>query len=306
MKTFRIVMVSILTLLCHGLVRAQDVAIVIGSDIATFNATADAIKTSLAKKGYPHVDIYNIAKDLDFLNKMQTKPYKAFCALGTNPFKKIKEAIKDKPVIFSMVLDPIEGGAISSLEPSGANYAGVSLDVPADVQLKLFKRIVPAAVKLGVIYTVKSERLIAEAKNIQNNFGIQIVAVRIASSMEVPNALRNLPSVDALWIIPDVRVCTKDSMPCILNFAVEKKLPVFGFADYLVKAGALLSYTYDYSDIGEQTAELLAKVLGGESPGSVPVSGPRKVGYAINLKTAKYLGLSFSNAIMRGAEQKIE
>jgi len=289
-----------------AIVWAEDVAIVIGSDISTFNTAADGIKDVLSKGGYTKIDFYDASKDSNFLAKIQAKKYMAICALGTSPFRKVKDSIKDTPIVFSMVLDPVESGVISTLDPSGDNFTGVSLDVSADVQLELIHRILSSCKTVGIIYSDKSNRLLSDAKKVQNVYGVTIEAIKVASSTEVPNALRTLPNVDLLWILPDVRVCTKDSMPFILNYATEKKLPVFAFAEYLVKAGALLGYTYDYFDVGRQTGEVLVKIFNGTSAGSIPVSGPRKVGYAINTKTIKFLGISLPSSAVADAEQKFE
>jgi putative ABC transport system substrate-binding protein len=237
---------------------------------------------------------------------VQTKKYKAICVLGTNPFKKIKDTVKNTPLIFSMVLNVVENGLASGSGASGQNFTGVSLDMPVKIQLELFKKIVPKIKNVGVLYTQKSVAIVNEALEIQNDLGLTLFPKKIETSTDVPNAIHSIGAIDALWIVPDVRVCTKDTLPLILNFAAENKLPILGYADYLVKAGALVAYTYDYADIGIQTGEVILKVLNGENPGAVAITGPRKVGYVINVKTLKYFGMDVSSSVLRGAEQLYE
>lgn len=93
--------------------QAEDVALAVGSDIASFSTTAKNIKDYLARNGQGSVDVFDVSKDPDFVSKIQAKKYKVICALGTSPFKKIKDAVKDTPLVFSMVLNPVESGLVS-------------------------------------------------------------------------------------------------------------------------------------------------------------------------------------------------
>ena len=75
------------------------------------------------------------------------------------------------------------------------------------------------------------------------------------------------------------------------------------FAPYLVKAGGLFSYTYDYKDIGKQTAEVTAKIINGESAGSIPIAVPRKAGFVINKKVIENFNLKISSDILSEADE---
>lgn len=285
---------------------SEDIALVVGSDITSFATVEKSVKDYLAQKGQASVDILEVAKTPDFVAKVQEKKYKVICVLGSNPFKKIKDKVKDTPLVFSMVLNPVESGVVSSMGASGQNFTGVSLDVPAKIQLELFKKITPGIKNIGVFYSVKSEMMVNDSIPLQGEFDVKLVLQKIAVSTDVPGALRSIGPIDALWVVPDTVVCTKDTLPLILNFASEKKVPVLVFADYLVKAGALAAYTYDYVDIGIQTGELVLKVINGENPGTIPIAMPRKVGYVINTKTAKYLEAGVSSAVLNAAEHLFE
>jgi putative tryptophan/tyrosine transport system substrate-binding protein len=285
--------------------RAEEVALVVGSDIASFAAAAKNIKDYLELNGHTAIDVIETSRDSDYVSRVQAKKYKVICVLGTNPFKKIKDTVKDTPLVFSMVLNLAENG-LSSGADSGQNFTGVSLDVPVKVQFEIFKKIVPRIQNVGVLYTRNSADIIHEAQAIQSDFGVTLIAKKVESSTDVPNAIHTIGSIDALWIVPDVRVCTKDTLPLILSFAAENKLPILGYADYLVKAGALAAYTYDYADIGIQTGEVVLKVLNSQNAGAIAVTGPRKVGYMINAKTLKYFGIDVSSSVLKGADQLYE
>ena len=148
--------------------------------------------------------------------------------------------------------------------------------------------------------------MVDEGSAAQGDLGLTLVTKKVEASTDIPSAVHTISAIDALWIVPDVRVCTKDTLPIILNFAAEKKIPILGFADYLVKAGALAAYTYDYADIGAQTGEVILKIINGDNAGSIAITGPRKVGYVINTKTLKYLGIDVSSSVIKSAEQTFE
>ena len=283
-----------------------DVALVVGSDITSFATAEKGVKNYLAHNGQPDIDVFEVAKDSDYLAKVRAKKYKVICVLGSNPFKKIRDVVKDTPLVFSMVLNPVESGVVPSLAPSGRNFTGFSLDVPSNIQLELLKRIVPDIKNVGVFYTVKSETVVDAGITAQDGLGLTLIAKKVSAATDIPEALRSIGPVDALWVVPDTAVCTKDTLPLFLNFASEKKIPALVFADFLVKAGALAAYTYDYADIGAQTGEIVLRVINGENAGTISVVAPRKTGYIINTKTAKSLGLNISSSVLRSAEQLFE
>ena len=78
-----------------------------------------------------------------------------------------------------------------------------------------------------------------------------------------------------------------------------------GLVLWLVAAGALYALDRNYADIGLQCGEVAGKILGGAKAGSIPVTGPRKVAYSLNLKTASVLNVEFPEDILKGAQQVI-
>ncbi|MCP4653295.1 MAG: hypothetical protein GY858_07950 [Candidatus Omnitrophica bacterium] len=292
--------------LCFFCVRgyAENIAFISNAKIPTFTEAVDTAKKYLLTSGYGiTADIYDY-KDPEFLNKLKAKKYDVICPVGTNATRKVKNAITDTPIVFTMILGAVKSKIISNLGPSGQNITGASLDIAAKPQLELFKRIAPSIKKVGVMYSPGSAAMIADAKKIASSLGIEIVAVEVAVSTQVPKTLRTLVGkIDSLWIMTDSKVCTKDTLPLILNFTLKNKIPAIGFTPYLVKAGALVSYTYDYKDVGKQTGELIGKVLDGKDAGKIAIASPRKVGYVLNLKTAKFLGITIPSGLIRGADE---
>jgi putative ABC transport system substrate-binding protein len=249
------------------------------------------------------IDEYDI-ENKDTLAAVSAGGYDILCVLGTETTKSIKKEISGKPIVFSMILNPVATKVVETMAPAGGNITGVALDFDAATQLRLLKKILPAAGRVGVIYGSQSVKLVDAARALENELNIKIVAAGVDSSIKVPAALKDMGSaIDVLWLIPDLTVCTKESLPYILEYAGNAKIPMMVFAPYLVKAGGLFSYTYDYKDIGKQTAEVTAKIINGESAGSIPIAVPRKAGFVINKKVIENFNLKISSDILSEADE---
>src|SRR6185369_10564346 len=109
---------------------------------------------------------------------------------------------------------------------------------------------------------------------------------------DVVAALRKLMAeVDVVWTVADSHVVTTETTPALILASLRQRMPLIGLSVAHVRAGALAALYCDYEDVGEQAATLALRVLQGESPASLPVTYPRRVGLALNLRTAEHLGL---------------
>jgi len=303
MKRILINLITVaLCIVSFAYANATDIALVTTSKISAFDIALDGFNETLRNGGYNvNLTTYNMAQN-DLVAQLMSKKCDLVLAMGTDAAIKIKDKITRSPIVFSMILNPVQSKITETMGPSGSNITGASLDIPARIQLDLIKKVLPQAVNVGVIYSSKTADLIQEAKIAEKQMGLSLISFKVESDTEVPQAFKKLVGrVDVIWLVPDTTVCTQDSLPYMLNTSIESKLPIMGFAPYLCKAGALMSYTYDYKDIGRQTGELAIKILSGESVGDLPVEIPRKVNYVFNLKTANYLGLQIPSQMIKDA-----
>lgn len=219
--------------------------------------------------------------------------------IGTDSTVYGLKSFPSSPVIFSMILD--------SQRFKGA-VCGVSLDLTAEVQLKLLKKILPKARNVGVLYSSqKMESLIAEGVKLEESLNIKIHSYKAPSAVEAAKIMQSsIKDLDVVWLLPESSIMTVDFLPYLIKLCSEKKVPIMGFAPYLAKAGALFCYSYDYEDIGSQTGELGVRVLQGESAGSIGFVIPRKIGYVINKKVALNLNLSIPASVYNQADEIIE
>ncbi len=240
----------------------------------------------------------------DLLADIRRKDPRLIVTLGSAATSYISKAIKDIPVTFCMVLNPMASGFIQSMSASGNNLTGASLDIPVQTQFEALRSIVPAAKKVGVIYNPQeTETVIQQARRTAKEMGLELVATAINSEDKVPEALRTLDksSVDALWSVADSTIFSSGSLEFILLHTLRNKIPFMGLSPAFVKAGALLALDADYQEVGAQCGGQAIKILTGDQPSSLPVTTPQRVTLYVNLKTAENIGLKIPAERLKGA-----
>jgi putative ABC transport system substrate-binding protein len=228
-----------------------------------------------------------------------TKP-RLIVAIGPLAAQIARERLQNIPIIFVMVSNPPKYGL------QGNNLAGVSLDIPVQMQLTMAKSLVPTLKTLGVIYDPeKTGAMILEARGVADTLGLQLLASPVSSHKEVPAALRGLlGKMQALWMVPDDTVVTPESFKFLLLAAFEHNLPFVAVSDIFVEAGALASLSPDYTDVGRQGCQLATDIENGRlRPAEVMVVPPAKVNLTINLKTASKIGLTLSPELIHSAHK---
>jgi putative ABC transport system substrate-binding protein len=207
----------------------------------------------------------------------------------------VKE-IPDIPIIACMVLRS------DGLKRS-PNVTGVGLEFSLEVQTSWLQVLVPTAKNVGVIYNPEeNQKRIEAAGRIMQGMGLHLVAQDVRSPQDVPAALEGMAKkVDILLGMADAVTMTPQTAKNVLLFSIRNSIPLVGISPAWVKAGALYSLEWDYADLGAQAGDMALKVLKGTPPSAIPAAAPRKVYYALNLKTAQQMKITFSDQLIRGA-----
>lgn len=280
-------------------VHAEDLAVIKSLDIGPYNQALSGFKEICNKD----VTQYNLGGDRDNIPKfsqeiMASKP-KLVLAIGLLAAKMAKDNLKNFPVLYIMISNPKKYGLV------GNNIAGITLDIPIEVQFRTYKKIMPKMKLVGMIYDPsKSEDRIREAHAAAQKLGLQLVAKSVSSQKEVPEAVRQLiGKIDALMIIPDETVVTADSFKFFLVTTLENKLPFLVPANIFVEAGALASLTPDFADIGRQSCELAASLMSGKiKPSDASALPPTKLDLYLNGKTARMINLTIPKSMLDSAK----
>ncbi len=279
-----------------------EIAILKSSDLAAYNL---AIEGFLAEAGTDNITFseYDLQGDLERGRKqarrLRASDASIVMAVGIKAALAAKLEILDIPVIYCLVLDP------DKYDLRAPNLSGISLDVPLQQQLSTMRTVLPQLKRIGVLFDpAKSERYVQTASAVAKQQGLELVAHSVSSERELPPALRMLlPTVDALWLVPDTTVLSDESLPFILQESLEANRPVFGFSPEFVKRGALLSLSVNYKEIGKQAARLSKQLL--DRQVTAPVRAvPEHFTLAVNLKTARFLGIDIPPDIERRAEER--
>src|SRR5690606_6773349 len=202
-------------------------------------------------------------------------------AIGVLAAEFAKQQFDDVTVLYVMVPNPAAYGL------TGENIAGISLDIPIERQLSVYRDLVSDMKALGAIYDPqKSADFVEEATAVAERNGLVLHTRQVASRKEVPAALRALlreEDIDALWMIPDETVVTPESFKFLLLTSFEHDLPFLAASDIFVKVGALASLMPDYQDVGRQGCELATALESGRtSAARLNVVMPAKVRLSIN------------------------
>jgi putative ABC transport system substrate-binding protein len=285
------------------------IAIVTTSDASCFQAAAEGVKKEIRKGSVAPVFIeYDLsASSLDeqqMVQKIKELNPDLIVTIGSKSTALFSEQIKDIPIVFSAVLNPVSSGFARSMWSSENNLTGASLDIPIRIQLEKFKLIVPGLQKVGVIFTHDSEPMITQAKRVCKEIGIELVPLAISSEKEIPGAIENLGrKVDGLWAVADTIIFTPQSTQYLLLYTLRNGIPVMGPFPSFVKAGALFTLAWNDKDVGRQSGELALKVLAGEDPKHIPITTPRMIYLILNLRTAEQINLEIPRHIVSVAKE---
>jgi len=222
----------------------------------------------------------------------------------------LKQATTAIPIVFAVALDPVVGGLVSSLARPGGNVTGLSVQQPElfGKRLELLRGVVPQLRRLAIMANVDYRESVLEVGEVQaaaRTLGLGITLLEIRRTGDIAPAFETLKGqTDALYVVSDALVAANRTR--IITFALSTRLPtIFSYRDY-VKAGGLMSYGADFTDLFRRAADIVDKILHGTKPGDVPVEQPTKFEFVLNLTTAKALGLTIPASFLSLADDLIE
>jgi putative ABC transport system substrate-binding protein len=222
---------------------------------------------------------------------------------GAQTYAKLTREI---PIVFAASSSPVEAGVVEDLERPGGNVTGVSDPYPVVSEIDAMREIDPDMKTVGVIWRngdPSGDVLAATAKQHMEELGITTVDANITNAGDATQAAQSLVGrVDAIMLPGDT--ATISAVPAILKVANAAEVPVFGSTSDTVKQGGVVAGSYDYTQVGEETARLVGEVLDGADPGEIPVVVPDAVTLAINETVARRLGLEVPPDLLERASEK--
>jgi putative ABC transport system substrate-binding protein len=233
-------------------------------------------------------------------------------SIATPTSQAVVKTIKNIPVVFSSVTDPVDAGLVPKTSPpgtkSGTNVTGVSDRWPVSLQLGMYTKFVPKAKKWGTIYNAgdaNSMVHIKEMREAAKKLGVELIEASISTSAETMQAAQSLAGkgVQAINITSDNTAVS--AFEAIVKVCNEKKIPLFAGDVDSVPRGAIAAYGLDYFLIGLSAGKKAAQVLKGQKPGDVPWGPAEKFSLVISEKAAKAQGVVIPPDLLKKADKVI-
>jgi putative ABC transport system substrate-binding protein len=226
----------------------------------------------------------------------------------------LKREAKTIPIVFVIVSDPVGSGFVESLPRPGGNITGF-INIEASLSgkwIEMLKEIVPRVARAALMFNPETATYIAfyqqPFETAARANGIEPVAAPVRTAAEIEQVfdrLGNRPDT-GLVLPPDVFVSTKVNLDLIASLAARTRLPTIYPYRYMVDAGGLISYGIDSTDMYRRAPAYIDRILKGAKPADLPVQLPTKFELAINLKTAKALGIDIPPTLLGRADEVIE
>jgi putative tryptophan/tyrosine transport system substrate-binding protein len=229
---------------------------------------------------------------------------------GDAQVRAVKRTTDVIPIVFAAAGDPVGNGLIASLARPEGNVTGLSVQLPdtAGKRVEFLREAVPGLRRLAILGNVANPVVALEMEAAQaavQTLGLDAIRSEIRGNEDIPSAIEALNGrADALYVCVDPLVIANRAR--IYTLALAAKLPVVHSYRESLEAGALISYGPDALDLYRRAAGLVDKILRGTRPADIPVEQPTKFELAINLRTAKALGLTIPPTLLARADEVIE
>jgi putative ABC transport system substrate-binding protein len=279
------------------------IVVLTSQDSAPSQALLTGFQQTLRQQGhdaeYEFISLQNDAtKAPAALNGIKQEGAALILTLGTLATRTAVQANFATPLLASLILNTEE----IKLAP---NATAVTLGFPVETQLQWLHHLLPEQKTVGVLFNPgENVETIRLAQQAAPGLGLTLVPHEVHSPQELPDALERVARrADVLWGISDSVVLTPQTAEPVLLFSFRNRLPFIGLSTSWVKAGALYALDRDYADIGAQCAVFALKILRGERASNLSAQSPRKVQYALNLKTAAHMKIDLPPALINSAHQ---
>ena len=230
---------------------------------------------------------------------------------STQSIDAARRATKTIPIVFPVTFDPVASGFVVSLARPGGNLTGLSTVNPdvAAKRVELLKEIMPRISRVAVLRNPTnsgSQFVLKETEAGAKQLGIRLQTLEARGADDLEGAFRAATKEQAGALIVVVDVLFSTQRKRIGDLGIKYRLPGIFDASQFAEAGGLMSYGTDLSDLFRRSATYVDKILKGAKPAELPVEQPTKFELAINLKTAKQIGLTIPGSVLAQADKVIK
>jgi putative ABC transport system substrate-binding protein len=231
---------------------------------------------------------------------------------GVNPnTRAAQRATKTIPVVMAISYFPVEGGLVQSLGRPGGNVTGLVADTGEEgaKHLQILREATPKLSRVAVLSEAGlgyTEHLLRRLEGAARSLGIVIVPFEIQGAEDVRRVFGEIEraKADGLMVLGgSIPLANRDS---IISMSAKAKLPAIWVDKQSVQDGALMSYGADRTDLFRRAAGYVDRIRKGAKPADLPLEQPTQYILAVNLKTAKALGITIPKTLLLQADLVVE
>jgi putative tryptophan/tyrosine transport system substrate-binding protein len=234
----------------------------------------------------------------------------AILASGGTAADALIKLTRSIPIVFVQIVDPVNRGLVTNLARPGGNVTGF-VNFEADMGSKWIELL------RSVAGSVTAATALVDAGNLKAGLGSvleragAVLGVRVGfaeanDAAALRRALASMPSGPEHGVVVTPTPVTVAQRAEIIDFSLQARQAAIYPYRFFVSGGGLISYGVEPADIYRRAAAYVDRILGGESTGTLPVQGPTKFDLAVNLRTAKALGLTIPPTLLTRADEVIE
>jgi putative ABC transport system substrate-binding protein len=232
-------------------------------------------------------------------------------AAGTLGVTALQRVTRTVPIVFVRVADPVGAGVVDSLARPGGNVTGfMNYEYGLSGKwLELLKQITPSVTRAAVLRDSANPAGIAQFGAIRttaSSLGVDVSPINIRDAGEIEHGIADFARSPNSGLIVTPSAGSSVHQVLIVTLAARYKLPAVYSERFIVTGGGLISYGPEGIDQFRRAANYVDRILKGEKPADLPVQAPTKFELAINLKTAKVLGLTMPQPLLAAADEVIE
>ena len=232
-------------------------------------------------------------------------------ATGTTTIAPLLQATRIVPIVFVLAIDPVGAGFVTSVSRPGGNATGFTMfEYGMSVKwVELLKEIAPDVSRAAVLRDPTIASGIGQFGAVQAaapSLGVELSPVDVHDEHEIERAITAFARLPNGGLIVTAAPLASRHRDLIIALAARLRLPAVYPSRYFVTAGGLIYYGPDLIDQYRRTAGYVDRILKGEHPADLPVQAPNKFELAVNLKTARALGLAMPPTVLARADEVIE
>lgn len=231
-------------------------------------------------------------------------------AVGTLGARAARQVTRTVPIVFGMISDPVETKIVTSLSMPGGNATGwANMLRPISAKLvELLREASPSARRVAILWNPENaaKKLeFEESSAAAQRLAMHVRSVEVRTTHELNEGFSTIvrDRADALLVFVDSMTLSRKA--AIVAFAAMQRIPaIYQWRDF-VHAGGLMSYGPNAEHEWRQAARFVDRILRGASPAEIPVEQPTKFELAINLATARTLGMTIPQSLLLRADELI-